>query len=114
MPNTVIAEHRSAGCRRAASPPATRPIDVLDNDHRLYADNRRTQIDMRFAKIFRFGRGAPDIGVDLGNLLNTNYATTLREHVSVQRRQHGAGRHVEQPDGDLHAAVRPLNFTVDF
>jgi hypothetical protein len=41
----------------------------------LYADNRRTQIDMRFAKILRFGRTRTDIGVDLSNLLNTNYAT---------------------------------------
>jgi hypothetical protein len=51
-------------------------IDLLDNDHRLYADERRTQIDMRFAKIFRFGQRRVDVGVDLGNLLNTNYATT--------------------------------------
>ena len=32
----------------------------------------------------------------------------VREHVSVQRRQCGDRRHVEQSDGDLHAAVRPL------
>jgi hypothetical protein len=51
-------------------------IDILDNDHRVYADNRRTQIDMRFAKIFRFGSRRADVGVDLGNLLNTNYTTT--------------------------------------
>jgi hypothetical protein len=51
-------------------------IDLLDNDHRLYADERRTQIDMRFAKIFRFGSRRVDVGVDLSNLLNTNYATT--------------------------------------
>ena len=51
-------------------------IDILDNDHRLYADDRRTQIDMRFAKIFRFGSRRVDVGVDLSNLLNTNYATT--------------------------------------
>jgi hypothetical protein len=51
-------------------------IDVLDADHRLFADERRTQIDMRFAKILRFGGRRVDIGVDLSNLLNTNYATT--------------------------------------
>jgi hypothetical protein len=43
---------------------------------RLYADERRTQIDMRVSKILRFGRTRADIGFDLGNLLNTNYATT--------------------------------------
>ena len=30
---------------------------------------------MRFAKIVRFGRTRTDIGVDLNNLFNTNYAT---------------------------------------
>ena len=50
-------------------------VDLLDNsENRLYADNRRTQIDMRFAKILRFGRTRTDIGVDLYNLLNSNYA----------------------------------------
>jgi hypothetical protein len=33
---------------------------------------RVTQIDMRFAKIFRFGTRRADIGVDLYNLFNTN------------------------------------------
>ncbi len=32
----------------------------------------------------------------------------VREHVSVQRRQHRRRGHLEQPDGDLHAALRPL------
>jgi hypothetical protein len=51
------------------------PVQLTDSDHRVYADNRRTQVDMRFAKIIRFGRTRSDIGIDLNNLLNTNYAT---------------------------------------
>ena len=50
-------------------------IQLIDNDHRLFSAERRTQIDMRFAKILRFGGTRTDIGVDVGNLLNTNYAT---------------------------------------
>ena len=69
-------EHRSDGCRRERLATGNTTVAILDNDHRLYADNRRTQIDMRFAKIFRFGTRRADVGVDLGNLLNTNYATT--------------------------------------
>jgi hypothetical protein len=49
---------------------------LVPADHRLYADNRRAQIDTRLAKVLRFGRTRTDIGVDIGNLLNTNYATT--------------------------------------
>ncbi len=83
-------------------------VEILDNDHRLYADDRRTQIDMRFAKIFRFGERRVDVGVDLGNLLNTNYATTYENTYQYSAGNAATGRHVEQPDGDLHAAVRPL------
>ena len=49
---------------------------ILDNEHRLFADERRTQIDMRVAKIFRIRSMRADVGFDLGNLLNTNYATS--------------------------------------
>ena len=51
-------------------------IPLVDNQTKFMADTRRTQIDMRFAKIIRFGGGRrADLGVDLQNLLNTNYAT---------------------------------------
>jgi hypothetical protein len=50
-------------------------IAIDDNDHRIWDEARRTQIDMRFAKIVRFGRTRSDIGVDVTNLLNSNYAT---------------------------------------
>jgi hypothetical protein len=48
---------------------------LTDNENRVYADERRTQVDMRFAKILRFSRIRADIGVDVNNLLNTNYST---------------------------------------
>jgi hypothetical protein len=54
---------------------ATTTIQITDNVNRVYADNRRTQIDMRFAKVLRFGHMRSDVGVDLNNLLNTNYPT---------------------------------------
>ena len=53
----------------------TTVVALLDNTNRVYADTRRNQIDMRFAKVFRFGARRFDVGVDLQNLLNTNYAT---------------------------------------
>ena len=30
---------------------------------------------MRIAKVIRFGRTRSDVGIDLNNLMNTNYAT---------------------------------------
>jgi len=60
-------------------PPATAAgtttILLTDNEHRVYADNRRMQVVMRFAKILRFRRPRVDIGVDSNNVFNTNYAT---------------------------------------
>jgi hypothetical protein len=74
VPNSVIAAalgHLPPG----APPTGTTTIPLGHNDRRIYADERRTQVDMRFAKIVRFGRTRTDIGVDLNNLFNTNYAT---------------------------------------
>jgi hypothetical protein len=50
-------------------------ITLVDNENKIIADNRRTQVDMRFAKIIRLSGRRLDVGVDLQNLLNTNYAT---------------------------------------
>jgi hypothetical protein len=58
-------------------------VQLLDNGaDRLYVDNHRTQIDMRFAKVIRFSGRRADIGIDLNNLLNTNYATTYESQYS--------------------------------
>jgi hypothetical protein len=51
-------------------------IELTDDSNKLFVDNRRTQIDMRFAKVLRFAGTRTDVGVDLNNLLNTNYATS--------------------------------------
>jgi len=50
-------------------------VALFDNDQKLYADTRRTQVDMRVAKIFKVGKRHVDVGADGENLLNTNYAT---------------------------------------
>jgi len=74
VPNSVVAAalgHLPVG----ATATGTTTIPIADNVRRVYADNRRNQIDMRFAKVVRLGRTRSDIGIDLNNLLNTNYAT---------------------------------------
>jgi hypothetical protein len=43
----------------------------------LYPDDRLNQVDMRFAKILRFGSTRADVGIDLYNLFNTNDTTTF-------------------------------------
>jgi len=73
---------------------------------RLYADNRRNQIDMRFAKIFRLDSRRLDVGVDVQNLLNTNYAT-------VYDTQFGSSTFLEPTSIASPRFVR-LNFTFNF
>jgi hypothetical protein len=89
-------------------------IDILDNDHRLFADNRRTQIDMRFAKILRFGSRRADVGVDLGNLLNTNYATTYENTYQYSAGNAATGGTWNNPTAIYTARFIRWNLTVDF
>ncbi|HXD75485.1 MAG TPA: TonB-dependent receptor, partial [Vicinamibacterales bacterium] len=76
VPNSVILGslgHLPAG----ATPTGTTTLQLLpaSDSNKLYADQRRNQIDVRLAKVLRFGRTRTDVGLDLYNLLNSNYAT---------------------------------------
>ncbi|HLG55628.1 MAG TPA: TonB-dependent receptor [Vicinamibacterales bacterium] len=53
----------------------TTNVLLIDNEHRQFVGGRRNQVDMRIAKVLRFGQTRADVGLDLTNLLNTNYAT---------------------------------------
>jgi hypothetical protein len=88
-------------------------VDILDSDHRVFAD-RRTQIDMRFAKIVRFGKRRADIGVDLANLLNTNYATTYDDTYQYSVGNAAAGGTWNNPTAIYTPRFVRWNVTVDF
>jgi len=53
-------------------------VPLLDTDHRLFAGGRRNQLDVRVAKILHFGQTRADVGVDVWNVFNSNYATTYQ------------------------------------
>jgi hypothetical protein len=86
-------------------------VALTDNENRLYVDNRRTQVDMRFAKVLRFGGTRAEIGVDLNNLLNTNYATRYNTTYSYADPNGGDWG---QPTSVYAPRFVRLNFTVDF
>ncbi len=89
-------------------------VSLLDNDaHRLYGD-RRTQIDMRFAKIVRIGPTRADIGFDLGNLLNTNYATTYEGIYQFSANNTLNGGTWDNPTNVVTPRFVRVNFTVNF
>jgi hypothetical protein len=113
VPNSVIAAalgHLPPG----ATATGTTNIPLGDNEHRIYADNRRTQLDMRFAKIVRFGRTRTDIGVDLNNVTNTNFAlgynNTYIYATDNTPRPSGWGT----PTSITNPRFVRLNFTVNF
>jgi hypothetical protein len=89
-------------------------VALLDNEHRLYADNRRTQVDMRVAKVFRFGKTRLDVGVDGENLLNTNYATAYAGTYQFSVGNSETGGTWNNPTAIYTPRYVRLNFTVSF
>ena len=73
VPNSVVAADlgRLPG---TALPTATTTVNLL-TDGQMYPDGRVNQVDVRFAKILRFGARRLDVGIDLYNLFNTNDRT---------------------------------------
>jgi hypothetical protein len=67
----------------------TTQVPLLDPDHRLYGP-RRNQVDMRFSKIVRFRSTRADVGIDLGNLLNSNQATAFQSQYDYSQPNGGA------------------------
>ena len=113
VPNAVIAAslgHLPVG----ATPTGTTTIQIADNLNRVYADNRRTQIDMRFAKVLRFGRTRSDVGIDLNNLLNTNYATGYNTTYAYSAGNATQGGTWANPTSLYTPRFMRVNYTINF
>ena len=113
VPNSVIIAALGHS-HPSLSPTGITVVPLGHNDTRIYSGERRTQIDMRFAKIVRFGRTRTDIGVDLYNLLNTNYTNSFNTTYSYitdnTPRPAGWGT----PTGIINPRFVRVNFTVNF
>ena len=87
-------------------------VQLVDNgDNRLYAPNRRNQIDVRFAKIFRLGRTRTDVGVDLYNVMNSNYALTYDTTYSYTQANGGS---YLNPTSILAPRFARFNVTINY
>jgi hypothetical protein len=114
VPNTVI---QSALGRLpfGALAAGTTSLALLDLDQRrLYQDFRRNQVDMRIAKILRLGRLRADVGLDLGNVLNTNYATAFDSTYQYSAGNTNQGGTWNNPTSVITPRFVRLNATVDF
>ena len=113
VPNTVI-QSLTGRLPPGGLASGNTTIAILDSDHRLYADNRKTQIDMRFAKIFRFGKRRADLGIDLANLLNTNYPTTYESNYQYSVGNTAQGGTWNNPTAIYTPRFLRWNLTVNF
>jgi hypothetical protein len=113
VPNSVIIAALGHS-HPSLTPTGITVVPLGHNDKRIYSGERRTQVDMRFAKIVRFGRTRTDIGVDVNNLFNTNYANTFNTTYTFitdnAPRPGGWGT----PTGIINPRFVRLNFTVNF
>lgn len=88
------------------------PVALLDNDHRMYADDAHTLVDLRFAKIFRIGGKRADIGIDLYNLFNINTPSFYDGSYDAPPALNG-GQWL-QPTGIVQPRFMRFNLTVNF
>jgi hypothetical protein len=77
VPNTVI--QQSLGRLPANATAAQLTTVNLVNPGVLFPIERTNIVDMRFAKIFRFGGRRADVGMDLYNLFNSNVTTAYQQ-----------------------------------
>jgi hypothetical protein len=105
VPNTVV--QQSLG-RLPSGGLATGTTNVnLLLTGELYPEQIRT-VDMRFAKILRFGNTRTDVGIDLQNLLNANTATAYNQNFGTD------GATWLRPTAILNPRFLRFNVTVNF
>ena len=112
MPTTVIAA--ALGHVPFGANPNVTTIQITDNVNRIYADTRRTQVDMRFAKVLRFGRTRSDIGIDIYNLLNTNYPTSYNTNYAYSVGNVAQGGTWGNPTSIYTPRFLRFNYTINF
>jgi hypothetical protein len=113
VPNSVIAAalgHLPPG----ATATGNTNIALTDNGNKLYVGDRRTTVDMRFAKVLRFSRTRTDIGVDLNNMLNTNYPTAYNGTYIYNTDNTPRPGGFLAPTAIYNPRFVRLNFTVNF
>ena len=72
FPNSVVTAQ--IGPHPTLTANGNQTVNLLDS-WQMLAEERHYQVDMRFAKIFRFGGTRADVGIDLYNIFNVNTPT---------------------------------------
>jgi hypothetical protein len=115
VPNSIVSQPQYLGrVPPGGTAGGNTNVALLDNDHRLYAGNRRTQVDLRVAKVLRFGRTRVDVGVDGENLFNTNYTTAFDNTYQYSTGNTALGGTWGNPTAIYTPRYARLNVTLSF
>ncbi len=115
VPNSLVSQPQFLGrVPPGGTPGGNTNVALLDDEHRLYADNRRTQVDLRVAKVFHLGKRRLDVGVDGENLFNTNYATAFDNTYQYSTGNTGLGGTWNNPTSIYPPRYARLNFNFSF
>ena len=106
VPNTVV-QQALGRLPSGGQPNGTTNVDLLLPGE-LYGEDQVTQVDMRFAKILRFGGRRLDLGLDLYNVFNTNDVTIYNGAFGTD------GSTWLRPTSIVAPRFVRLNITVDF
>jgi hypothetical protein len=82
IPNTVV--QQLLGRLPAGASAAQNTTVNLLAPSELYPLARRTEVDIRLAKILRFGRSRLDLGVDLYNLFNSTRRRAISRRICIR------------------------------
>ena len=110
VPNSVI-QGALGRLPVGAQSTGTTSVNLLDNnEHRLYHEQRRNQIDMRIANIVRLGGTPHRRGPRSGQSAEHELRDRLREQLPIQP----DGQHRNNPTSVITPRFVRLNLTVDF
>lgn len=108
IPNTVV-QTLLGRLPAGATAAQTTTVNLLAPSE-LYPLERRTEVDIRLAKILRFGGRRLDVGVDLYNLFNWNTATAYEQTFLYSNN----GATWLQPTAILNPRLARFNATLTF
>jgi hypothetical protein len=108
LPNTVV--QQLLGRLPAGASAAQNTTVNLLAPSELYPLDRRTEVDIRLAKILRFGTRRLDVGFDLYNLFNANTATSYDQTFLYSN----AGATWLAPTAILNPRLARFNATLSF
>jgi hypothetical protein len=108
LPNSVVLQHLGR-LPAGASLAQTTTVNIV-KPGTLYPPDRRTQLDMRFAKILRLAGRRLDVGMDLYNLFNSNTGTAFNQTYVYDDN----GLHYLEPNSIMGPRLVRFNATLNF